>query len=776
MVNHIIKTIRILLLATALTPLVYSWNFIFPYITLKTLFVRGAIQIAIALTFFLFSYLIFKNRDALHAIFKGFLERFKKIPKSIVIFSTLFIGSQVISTVFAESPYRSFWGTIERGEGLFNLLHFVVFFCLIYLFWEKEHFERYFKISVVVGSIVYLYAFIQAAGVTQFPFAFPVESRAGSFMGNAAFLAAYSLFVIINCFYILYFEKQKNNRGRFWLSFSLIVLILSPVVILLTKTRGALLGLFAAVVFSTVSFAFRRKEMFYRRLPIRKFMRIILILCVTFAIAFFFSRESTLWQKIPGFDRLAQTSSITSDASSQTRLLGWKLGLEAVVERPFIGWGIDHYLAVFQKLYYPAFANYGETWLDKAHNKFIDVGVEQGLFGFVAYIGFIFSFILFLCRRNTNVFLGIMTATLFLGYLIQNIFLFDEINIYASFFVLIAFSVGGFLSTTSGAVTGLNTHPAPKKENFTHKFFLGISGVAASIFCVYVLIFTTFIPMTQAYYARQAETPKSKKEFLFLFEKATHPYNFIQYSVRPYLLDAHYRGPVVFINTELKDVARQLIDTVHEVYTRDPLDIRLLIREAQSYNQLGKADQALYKKGEEAIQKAIIIAPNRQDLYYTLAISFAGQGRHEEAIATAEKSVALNPGVARSWYYLALVSIAGDKKEKASRAMENMRRIDPALSRWSEWDFQGILLIYEQLNDTDRVIDLVTGSVRGVYATTFPPDYYEKALAYYAFKRDADNFIAVAKYIKGRFPERANDMEVLTDLAKNGNWTILYSL
>ncbi len=779
MSERVIKTIRILLLALAFTPLAFSDIFFYPAATPKIFFARGIIQITVILSLALFAYLAFAERERLSRILKDFWVRVKKIPRIFLFFSGLFLLSQTISTILAENPHRAFWGT-ERGEGLFNLLNFSALFILLLFFWRKKEFKNYFRFSVIAGAIVYLYAFFQAIGFIEFPFAFPFDPRPGSFIGNPAFLASYALFVAICAVITIYFEKKsEGSKNKFWLKLSYAVLFLTPIVIFITKTRGALLGILITLFAGLVYFAFTKDVSLINKKLLKRWARIFLVSSVLISLVFVMTRGSSFWQSIPGLDRLAKTSFLKLDASSETRLLGWKLGLEAIKEKPIFGWGPEHYIFAFEKLYYPEFASNGETWLDKAHNKYIDVGVEQGVFGLFVYFGFIASLLSILLNKKHRTLWSSAIGIIFIGYLVQDFFLFDEINSYTSFFVLCAFVSLGFLSGNFNeeATTRNENNSKGNISRESYKtLFLGTGSAISAIFFIWLFFTTIAIPVRQTYYARKATTPKNPIEFSDFFNKATNPYNFMQYELRPYIFDAHYNGPNVFIDTRLKKIALKLVNTLEEVSIHEPFDVRLFVREAQGYNQLGKQESNLYEKGEYAIRKAIAIAPKRTDLYYTLAISLAGQMRYAEAIKVAETAVELNPNVARAYYHLALVSVAGSQKEKAAEAMRKLREIDPMLSRWSVWDFQGIILIYEQLNDTNNVISMVTDSAKGINAGRFEAGYYEKTLAYYAFKKDADNLIVVAEYIKDHFPERAEDMNVLIDLAKNGNWKIINSL
>ncbi|MEK9194433.1 MAG: O-antigen ligase family protein, partial [Patescibacteria group bacterium] len=661
-------------------------------------------------------------------------------------------------------------------------------------------------------------------------------------------LAAYSFFVMIASVVTAWFstktpihadkkpintdnyQREPVSIKKFWFYLSVATLALSPIVIFLTKTRGALVGL-ATIILAFLLYFITKPTLksipATKTKPMRFWSLMVLMIMVVFGATLFFTREAPVWQKIPGIDRLVQVSA-PGGGSIQVRLLGWKLAVNAFLEKPIFGWGPEHYLLAFQERYDPEFSTYGEFWLDRAHNGVLDVATMQGALGLIGYVGFLTSLFYFFLRKEARskvhendyqklqsnynqlphnhhslrFFIGII----FLGFTVQNLFLLEEFHTFTPFFVLVAAVIAGVFSgvpnhkfSAQGGSFSERQIPSPKQItnsndqnsknwNLPMAKLLAVVGSALVLVIVSFVIYKTIlVPTAQAYYTHKAETPQNKEEFLNFWSKATKPYNFAQYSIRSYLFDFFYANqPTVFTDPQSADIGNKFVDSIREVLLRDgAYDIRSHIRLSQAHYEIAKQipptgpPLAHYRAGEKILREALKISPLKQELIYGLGFALAGQGRYEEAISLMEKSIASNPyasRISRLHYYYGLILSAAGRGEEALRAFENVRRADPQLTRLGENDIKGLFSIYESLGESARIIEIITESARGLVQTKINLHYYEIALLYYLDKEDGENIIIVAEFIAKKFPERKDDMEAIIDLARNGDWSILKSL
>jgi O-antigen ligase len=783
----LIISIKTLLFLTAFTPLIVTWKTQLPYMFGKVVFFRSAIEIVLIL-FLVYFFLNFQR------VSQEIWEKIKKFFKTpLFIFVVLYVVFLAVSTIFAVDSYRAFWGTIDRGEGLFGILHsFVLMMIGLFLF-KKKDWLNFFKIYLVSGLVLIFYAFLQFLKIYNFPFAIPFhDPRPYSFIGNPSFLATHMLFLIIFAITIIYETLQnkeltaKKNiflrlwRFNFWRYFSFLMILLSVLVIFLTATRGAILGFGIGLLFLLFYLTIRRKGL-WRWLSIS-----FLIFLIIFSGIFWLTRHQPIWQKIPGFNRLAQTAILNvNDPSTQTRLITWQLSLKAFKEKPLFGWGPENYLVAYEKYYNPDFALYGETWLDRAHNKIFDLLVMQGLFGFLAYLGIFISAFYLMLKKKIPGKAFIMAALL--AYFIQNLLIFDQLNSDIVFFIVLGFLI---YSTTFG------TDPAPfaQKESDNKRFafpkiktmlILAPLIVAAVGFIGYTVYADNYIPFTQSLSFKLSGSTMTLKDVLERVEKGMYPYNFAQYNIRGYgmdefYLDRFFYNPDFSENAEYKPLADLLIEGMDELARKEPYDIRILLREVEMINGMTKVMTneketiPMFKKAEVLMREAVKRAPNRQEVYYHLAFNLAGQKRYEESIAEARYAVSLNSQVVRAHYHLGLMFALAGKFEDAEKEFDIVQQLDPNLVGLMTGDRNTMILVYDNQKKIDQVKKLIIKSLNGEIANfKFKSQYYEKALGYFAEDKDLDHFLQITDYLK-TLAGLKEDMETLADFVKIGDWDVKY--
>jgi len=532
---------------------------------------------------------------------------------------------------------------------------------------------------------------------------------------------------------------------------------------------------------------------------------VLLVFLIGFVIVLFITREAPMWQKIPGLDRVTQTlSSFGTEASGQVRLLGWKLALNAFLEKPILGWGPEHYLVAFERRYDPEFSVYGDAWLDRAHNGILDVAATQGALGLIGYVGFLACLLWFFFKGGLDSRFRFFIGAIFLGFVFQNLFLLEEFHTWALFFALAAAIVAGVFATETNNSQLITNNSQPITNNIklttngqepttnnwlttSQKILVGAGSVIILAATSFALYKTVLVPTIQVYYTHKTESPQSREEFLKFFNKATKPYNFTQYSIRGHLFDFFYNNqPAVFTDPKLADIGNEFVFSIREAIAKEgTYDVRVHIRLSQAHQEMAKQNPPVekpilhYRAGEKILRDALLISPNRPELIYGLAFSLAGQERYEEAIAVMEKLVASNPNsskISRLHYYYGLILMAGGKSSEAFQAFENMKRASPQLNGLFPNDIRGLFSVYESLGEYARVIDIVTESAKGNIQVTIDLRYYEVALSYHLYQEDGENAIVMAEFIAKRFPERKNDMEAIIGLVKNGEWDILKNL
>ena len=777
-----LKLAKIFIFAAAFTPLLYKKNIIYPYLTGKLFFLRIVVELAL-ISFIAYKALSINSFKEFKNDLKSFFSAYTKNALFIALIA--FFVSLAISSAFAENSYRAFWGNLERGEGLVNFFHYLILLLLMIILFGQRDWFKFFAISLGVGMVAIFYGFLQSAGMMNFPF-MPqggASERAGSFIGNPAFFGAYLTLIVAVGGIIIGFVSKKWLKGLVYSAMAL-----SLIMIFFTRTRGVVLGLGAGIFVLLIYFAFRPSNFktfkplnfetlkplnfkTLKHLNIRAISIILLSLTIIFSAVFWLTKDAAVWQKIPGFDRLAKTAFLNSnDASVQTRLIAWQSSLKAFKERPFIGWGLEGYLTAYSKHYDPKYAVYGETWLDRSHNKLIDVLVMQGVFGVLAYL--VLWGLLFRAFRRQPLVLAALVA-----YFVQNFFVFDEINSYLIFFPILGFAIVYFANKNSAA----EGEEKPLKDE---KWKLLVAILAALLIFLFGY-FYNYIPYSQAKTANliynTRPTPENQKIIIEYLKNSFYPYNFAQSSIRNLLFDRFHNtadGYTIFDKPQFDLLSKEMEKSINEIIEAEPnYDPRYYLRKNQILFIFAKrpGNEALFKEAETTIRKGMEMAPRRQEFYYGLAFNLVGQGRYEEAVKAAQTAVELNSQAPRAYYYLGLMYAIVQKKAEALESLDMVQKLDPDLSSLNPFDSAGLILAYKIIGNFDRIAELVIRRIDGENMINASRDDYLLTLKYFADKRDAENFIKVAAYLK-QFNDLKDDMEVLIDLAEKGMWDIIHNL
>ena len=278
------KYARILLYAVPFLALIFINGFYFPFIITKTVFFRLILQFGLSL------YLLLLALN-----FKKYRPRFNWALALVIIFFLI----QLIAAIFGLDFYKSFWSDFERMEGIVSLIYLAVYLFLLLIFLkEKKDWLFYVRLILIASVIVSLYGLAQKFNIL--PVFEAGIGRATSTIGNAAFLAGYLLMAIgLGVYY--YFNEARQNYKYLTLAATGLNLI----VLMLTSTRGAILGLLLGGV------AFLLLGAVYQPGKVRRNSLAILIILAVMLAGFFAFRGKLAGSKIEFVRRLATISTET---------------------------------------------------------------------------------------------------------------------------------------------------------------------------------------------------------------------------------------------------------------------------------------------------------------------------------------------------------------------------------------------------------------------------------------------------------------------------------
>lgn len=419
---------------SALIPLVIAPNLVSYSVGGKTVLIRGLAFVIMGLI--TLSVFFEKEKEVRVAL----LDRIIKIAKNpLWIALTINIVLLALSTVFAYDKSFAFFGEPFRTEGFLTIFAFYILSFGMLVVFNKRAWNRYFLYTSIVGSAVLLVEFWQVATGGG--------DRPESTVGNPIFLASYSLFVIFAATAV--FLRGRREAKKSFMYFGAIVVAASVLGIFLTSTRGTIVALAMALVAVLVLAFINGKSIYLKIFSARKTLHyiagIVLAVIFIFGGAFMSTRHATFWQRVPGLNRLATTS--TSEGTSASRIKFAKLSIngffkDSDTKMLMLGNGWDNYVFFFQSHYDPLIYRFEEKLADHAHNKLVDVLVMSGMLGLISYLAIWFllaKYSLALVAKNLP--LGLAVTFFLVAYFVNNLFSFDVAVTYLGFYSMVAFLV-----------------------------------------------------------------------------------------------------------------------------------------------------------------------------------------------------------------------------------------------------------------------------------------------------------------------------------------------
>ncbi|MDP3956294.1 MAG: O-antigen ligase family protein [bacterium] len=469
--NTLRRGITYALYVVPLLSLYVANSLFFPFITGKNF----GFRIIVALVFAAWIILLLKDPTA----------RPRKHPVTIAY--ALFITVMILSTIFSVAPHRSFWSNFERMDGLLNHLHLFAFYLITTSIFTKKNWKIFFGVSIASSVATMGYGLFQLASV------FVITQggvRLDATLGNAIYFGGFLLF---NLFLVLYWLGEREERFiskaalvgvgltflPIWRSavdlssflpqmsqhgklnvFLLISLSLVAIVGIgfwalksQYKDRAAW-GISVALLLSYLYFIYQSGSrgiivglvfglgvafvlgVYQSTGVIKKYLGGALLILIIIAGGFFGIAQTSLRPADGILSRLA-FSEITRTFATRTTL--WGMGLKAAGEHPVLGWGPETFIMVFSKYYNPDLFTQ-EPWFDRSHNVFVDWLVHTGVLGFLGYVSlFVAAFYTLYKSLSFSPLQKIALVGVLVGYIAQNVTVFDNLISYIFFYSVLAF-------------------------------------------------------------------------------------------------------------------------------------------------------------------------------------------------------------------------------------------------------------------------------------------------------------------------------------------------
>lgn len=337
-------------------------------------------------------------------------------PRAAVAAAVL---SCAASTLVSIDPVRSVWDNTNRLMGL----HFLAWFAVVVMAvsvamrgWRD--WRPVLRCHLAVAALVLALGVAERAGIVHGAQTF--GDRASSTLGNPIYLAAYAVLTAFLAWWVLVREERRG-----WRILAGAVLVLCPLAIWASESRGPALALVAGAVVTALGHALAPGA----SPRVRRAVAGGILAAVLLAGGAWLSRDATWAQDVPLLRRVGSAS--VDSRAAQRRLHGWRIAIEAGTDRPLLGWGPRTYAhlhdARFPPIVYELDRN--QVFADQAHNAAAHVFAEQGGLGLAAYLLLLAAPVIVLARRGRDGMdtrlapagLGLVTA-----YFVHGLFAFDD--------------------------------------------------------------------------------------------------------------------------------------------------------------------------------------------------------------------------------------------------------------------------------------------------------------------------------------------------------------
>lgn len=669
MIKNILKyTVLLGLFAIPFIPFIVPGGMFFPFIAGKGFSFRIIVEI------------IFGAFLVLAFIDSQYRPRFSWITKSVLLFTFI----TLIADLLGVNPYKSIWSNYERMEGFVLIAHLALYYLVASsVLNTRVRWNQLFTTSIFASAIMSLYALFQKGGEVAIN---QGTDRVDGTLGNATYLAIYLVFHIFICLYML-LDSTKPKWQKWTYGF---IVLLETIVLALTATRGAILGLIGGLVFAGIMVLWKEREnIFYRKLASG-----VLVVIVVIVGLFFTVRRTSFAQN--NFILSRFTSLSFSEIKTQGRYFVWPMAIKGFVERPILGWGQENFNFVFNKYYNPLM--YGqEEWFDRTHDVFLDWLVAGGLLGFIAYFTMYFALLYYIWKKDApfklsekSIFTGMILA-----YLFHNIFVFDNLISYILFFSMLAY---------------VHSQSAYQKQ-VTSRFYTTNFSAYSVKYIVFPLValftfgavyFVNIPPLLANWTLIKAISPQGDpQKNLDLFKKIYNYDSFGSGEATEQLVQISLQISGSSLPDAIKksfyEYAREkIVEKVNEV----PNDARYLVFAGSFFNRFGQYDEAI-----KYLNRAVAQSPNKQSIYFELGTAYIGKGDLQKTFEVFKKAYDLEPNAQES----KIIYTLGAIYTKNNVVLEEM---SSKLSQDIVINDNRFIQAYANVGDYQMVINILTARLQ----------------------------------------------------------------
>ncbi len=358
----------------------------------------------------------------------------------VIIFAILLV-IVLISSIFSYNPYVAILGS-SRKDGFITLLIYYITYCNSKSL-DKKSIKDIINVFLVIGFINFLYGILQSYLPRNIISTKDFGHMANGFMGNPNFYGTFMLMASLLALGLYLYKDEKIYLYSFLTSY---------VGIILSSSTGPFITLVIGIIMLFIYF--NKKYNLY------KYLKIVLLLIGLY----FFVNWSNIWINQTFYKADINSSyTITGnlkdfksgisnnnlfdklDGISSGRITLWKNTIQYIDDnnKLLLGTGPDNFNIYSAMIDGNKLVGFYHD--DKAHNIYLNMVVETGIFSLIIYIIWIFIYHKRIIKTK-NTFLHILLFVL-IGYNIQGMFNINVIYVMIYYYIFIGIGLGDLNET-----------------------------------------------------------------------------------------------------------------------------------------------------------------------------------------------------------------------------------------------------------------------------------------------------------------------------------------
>ena len=345
----------------------------------------------------------------------------------------------VLSSALSIAPRLSIFGSYQRLQGLYTWLAYVVMFlAVVGLLQRRTQLDRLITALILPSLPVALYGIIQNRGLDPMPWLGDVTHRVASTMGNSIFVSAYLIMVVpLTITMITGALRDLDDFGDdsdadsdhgphaaaaavLRAASYMVLLIIQVVGIVLSQSRGPLVGIGGALFFLFLLLGALRGDERSRRVGTSLVYLLVGVVPALFLAWFNLAPDDSSLGHLRDEPYVGRMGRIleTDAGTGIVRVLIWQGAIELIESDParmIVGYGPESMHVAYNPFYPPDLAHHEarNASPDRSHNETLDALITTGVVGFAAYMA-LFTMLFYFALHWLGLLSGARARNLFL--------------------------------------------------------------------------------------------------------------------------------------------------------------------------------------------------------------------------------------------------------------------------------------------------------------------------------------------------------------------------